>query len=65
MGSHSIPQEIFLTPGIEPTSPALQADSLPVELPDALQYMTDKVAACILSLEAVIWLDLEAVKGGL
>ena len=43
----------------------MQADSLPVELPDALQYMTDKVVACILSLEAVIWLDLEAVKGRL
>ena len=31
MGSHSLFQGIFLNPGIKPSSPALQVDSLPSE----------------------------------
>ena len=31
MGSHSVFQGIFLNPGIKPSSPALQVDSLPSE----------------------------------
>ena len=33
MDCHFLLQGIFLTPGIEPRSPALQADSLPTEPP--------------------------------
>ena len=33
MGSHSLSPENLPDPGIEPGSPALQADSLPSELP--------------------------------
>ena len=33
VGCHSLLQGIFPNPGIKPRSPALQADSLPAELP--------------------------------
>ena len=33
VGCHSLLQGIFPDPGIKPRSPALQADSLPAELP--------------------------------
>ena len=33
LGCHALLQRIFLTQGIEPRSPTLQADSLPGELP--------------------------------
>jgi len=38
VGRHYLLQGIFLTPGIEPRSPALQADSLPSESPEKLPH---------------------------
>ena len=50
MGSHFLLQGSFPDPGIEPTSPALQADSLPSESPGKLKVGSVLVGQSCLTL---------------
>ena len=54
MGCHFLLQGIFLTPGIEPRSPALQANSLPTELPPLFPfYLFSVPIPCLPSFEGL------------
>ena len=60
VGFHALLQGIFSNPGITPRPPALQADSLPFELPSSVQslscvwlFATPWTAACQASLSII------------
>ena len=49
MGSHSLPQRIYPTPGIELVSPALEADSLLSESPGKFVLNVFAILTCLMS----------------